>query len=126
MIPKGSKLFSVLYNRCPRCQEGAMFVTSHPYSRRFTEMHRTCSHCGQRSEPEPGFYQGAMYVSYAINTPVAIATIVLMNILGASMTMITLATVLVSILVIPLSFRLSRLIWLNLFVRYQPGLLSDS
>ena len=95
-----------------------MFVTNNPYSSRFTQMHPTCSHCGQLSEPEPGFYQGAMYVSYAINTPVAIATIIILNLLGASMALITLATVVVSFLIIPLSFRLSRLMWLNLFVRY--------
>ena len=27
-------------------------------------MHHECPHCGVRLEPEPGFYQGAMYVSY--------------------------------------------------------------
>lgn len=28
-------------------------------------MHRHCSVCGQRMEPEVGFYYGAMFISYA-------------------------------------------------------------
>lgn len=27
-------------------------------------MHKQCSACGQRFEPEPGFYYGAMFISY--------------------------------------------------------------
>jgi hypothetical protein len=45
-------------------------------------MNETCPHCGVRLEPEPGFYQGAMYVSYA-NTVILLALVsALLYILG--------------------------------------------
>lgn len=31
------------------------------------EMHERCLHCGQRFEPEPGFYFGAMFLSYILS-----------------------------------------------------------
>lgn len=84
-------------------------------------MPETCTHCGQHFELEPAFYSGAMYVSYALQvtlfTTVYVALRVLFNpeaevyiyfIIGASL------------LLFPVTLRLSRVIYLNFFVRYDP------
>jgi uncharacterized protein (DUF983 family) len=65
---KDNRLYSVVFNKCPRCHQGDFFITSSAYSRRFDEMHETCSHCGETLIPEPGFYWGSMFVSYAFYT----------------------------------------------------------
>lgn len=57
-------LRALLNARCPRCREGAVFKYTATNLTRFNVMNETCPTCGIRLEPEPGFYQGAMYVGY--------------------------------------------------------------
>src|SRR5436309_14749181 len=54
-----ARLRAIIRQRCPVCLQGAMF-------RGRFEMNTTCPVCGHRFEREPGFFQGAMYVSYGI------------------------------------------------------------
>ncbi|QNF35947.1 DUF983 domain-containing protein [Adhaeribacter swui] len=97
-----------------------MFPKGTLYSRRFADMHKNCACCGQDFEPEPGYYYGAMFVSYAISTAIFLAVILGLSFLVKE---VTTTMVLVSILVIvvgllPITFRLSRVLWINIFVRY--------
>ncbi|GAA3998751.1 hypothetical protein GCM10022408_07060 [Hymenobacter fastidiosus] len=52
--------------RCPRCHEGKLFTTP-ALSPRFAQMPAHCPVCNQAYEPEPGFYWGAMFVSYGFS-----------------------------------------------------------
>jgi uncharacterized protein (DUF983 family) len=63
-----SKGLAVLKAKCPQCQSGKMFKKSALKLNGFTEMFDTCSVCGLTFEVEPGFFWGAMYVSYGITT----------------------------------------------------------
>jgi uncharacterized protein (DUF983 family) len=121
MIPKGSKLYSILHGVCPHCQEGEIFKSA-PYSQLdFTEMNRNCSVCGQAFDPEPDFYQGAMYVSYGLSTGVFLAVGIVMLFYFELGYVITFSAILlVGIVLLPVFFRISRLVWLNLFVSYHP------
>ena len=90
-------------------------------------MHEDCSNCGLHYEREPGFFQGAMYVSYAL-------TVGLMLVLGgfifwisagkASFWGYTIPIVSSLILSSPLTFRYARVLMLYLFspVRFNPDL----
>lgn len=70
-----SRSSAILHERCPRCYEGQLF-THRPYSLKFMEMNKNCPVCGQDLEVEPGFYYGAMYISYALTLTVVIPTII--------------------------------------------------
>jgi len=118
---KVSLLSSIIRAKCPRCREGNMFTTPNLYSRKFSDMHPNCPCCGQTFEPEPGFYYGAMYVSFGLSTGIFLGVILALNFL---VTEITLAMVLIAVIVIvvgllPVMFRLSRAIWLSIFVHYE-------
>ena len=80
-----------------------------------------CAVCNQIYEPEPGYYYGAMYVSYAINVAVFVsvwvACIVLFGEVGVWYQV--LASVIAGIALTPLTFRLARLVWINFFVKYD-------
>lgn len=122
MSVKGSKLTSILYGKCPRCHEGDMFEKGTLYNyRRFSEMHTACACCGQPFEPEPGFYYGAMYVSYAFSTAIFIGIWVILGLFveEISMLMMTVALVIAVVAFLPISYRLSRMVWINFFVSYQ-------
>jgi len=60
--------FKSMWNyKCPQCREGDLFHK--PFE--FTDplnMHDKCEKCGLDFNPEPGFYFGAMIVSYGISS----------------------------------------------------------
>ena len=118
---KPSELTAILKGKCPRCREGKMFTSGNLYSRKFADMHPQCPCCGQTFEPEPGFYYGAMYVSFGFSTAIFLAVMVALNLLVEEITM---AMVLISVLVVvvgllPITYRLSRAIWIHIFIRYE-------
>ncbi len=121
---KDTKLYSILTNKCPHCHKGQFFKSKHPYDfSHFGKMNRECSVCGEGFERESGYYLGAMYVSYGLNIGLGISlfllTVVLFNLDILYFLFIFLGTVLV---LFPLNFWLSRLIWINLFVKYDKKL----
>ena len=63
-----SKGLAIFKAKCPQCQSGKMFKKSALKLNGFTEMFDTCNVCGLTFEVEPGFFWGAMYVSYGITT----------------------------------------------------------
>jgi len=74
---------------------------------------------------EPSFYFGAMYVAYGLSVALAIAVFLVSNqLLGIDLLYTFASITLVLILATPLNLRLARLIWINLFVSYDPGALS--
>jgi hypothetical protein len=127
MISKESKLYSILYNKCPRCHEGDLFVYKNPYTKlAFKKMYDRCPVCNQATEPEPGFFQGAMYASYGVSVAICFffGGILLFTPLKAETILIILFAVL--IILLPWIFRISRMIWLNIFISYKPQILKDS
>lgn len=63
-----NKLISIVKGKCPQCQSGKMFKFSALKINKFMEMFEICNVCGLKFEIEPGYFWGAMYVSYAITT----------------------------------------------------------
>ncbi len=121
MIPKGSKLYSVAHGVCPRCQEGKVFKFAPYKTLDFSEMNAFCSVCKLEFDPEPDFYQGAMYVSYGLSTALFLLVGVVMLFyldLGYLVTFSAIGGV--GVVLLPVLFRVSRLVWLNLFVNYRP------
>jgi hypothetical protein len=93
----------------------------------FASMHDRCATCGQAFEPEPDFYQGAMYVSYGLSTGLFLAVGVLMLFYLDLGYLVTFSAIgLVAVALLPVLFRVSRLVWLNLFVNYKPGVSRQS
>lgn len=121
MSKKPSLLYSIFKQKCPRCRQGDLFV-SHAYDLpRFTKMHEKCPNCGLRYELEPSFFYGAMYVSYAFQIAVFVAVFVAIQVLYPEAdTWVYILGVVGSILLLfPLIIRLSRTIWIHIFVKYR-------
>ncbi|MDU0371969.1 DUF983 domain-containing protein [Hymenobacter endophyticus] len=67
MKPIDSSALALLDLRCPRCHQGPLFSYPAYYITKYAMMPDACPVCAQRYEPEPGFYWGAMFVSYAFS-----------------------------------------------------------
>ena len=121
MLSKGSKLYSILNYKCPRCHKGDLFSYKGWSYTNFSSMPEECPCCQQRYEPEVGFYYGAMYVSYGITTALVVTILVALNVLLEEVTMLWFigSLVVVLLLLYPFIFRMSRAIWINFFVRYS-------
>lgn len=119
---KGTKFYSIFSNKCPKCQEGDFFINKNPYKAGFIKMHDSCPHCGELFNKEVGFYYGAMYVSYGVNIALGVA-LFLLSVVIFNMDLVWylfLFFCLVAIL-FPWTMRTSRLIYINLFVSYDPN-----
>ncbi len=119
---KGTKLYSILFNKCPRCQEGGFFELNHMFSwKKFDKMHTSCPVCGERYTPEPGFYVGAMYISYALYVAFIVTNFVgFVLLLGVDPILLLYFLVPALVALMPLFFRLARRIWINIFIKYDP------
>ncbi|MFD1141113.1 DUF983 domain-containing protein [Larkinella insperata] len=84
-------------------------------------MNRQCPCCGELFEKEPGYYTGAMYVSYAYYTALIVGSFLLFEVI---LTLDTYAVIggLVGLIVLltPVVFRLARLTWINFFISFDP------
>jgi len=123
MISKGTKAYSVFNNKCPRCHEGDFFkYKSGTNIRHFAEMHDYCPVCNLSYIQEPGYYYGAMYVSYAINVAIMVTIWVAFMVLAPehfSIWWMVLLSVIAGVGLAPFTFRLARLLWINFFIRYD-------
>lgn len=118
---KESRLYSIVKMKCPRCHQGDLFPKGTLYTTKFSQMHTHCDCCGQVYEPEPGYYYGAMFVSYAFSTAIFIGVWIAMGFLMEEITMTAMIMALLVVVVglLPINYRLSRAIWINLFMGYQ-------
>ncbi|WP_041496003.1 DUF983 domain-containing protein [Nonlabens marinus] len=120
---KGTKIYSIFTGTCPVCQEESMYTSSNLYNFKKTqEMHERCSNCRTKYKMEPSFFYGSMYVSYGIGVALAIATFVITYFLF-DMSRLNIFFLIMAILVLgmPVVIRLSRNIWINLFLDYDPA-----
>ncbi len=121
-IKQGTRLHSILFQKCPRCQQSNLFTSPAYDLKHCSDMPDHCPSCGQRFELEPSFYSGAMYVSHALQvalfTTVYVALRVLVN---PPIDVYIYATIGTAVVLFPLTIRLSRSIYLNFFVHYDPS-----
>ena len=98
-----------------------MFPEHSLYTGRFMKMNERCSCCGQSFEPEPAYYFGAMFISYALNAGYFIALWVALLILMDNITdsLMIGGTAVLVIGLLPITFRLSRVLWIYIFIRYR-------
>ena len=107
----------MLGNRCPRCREGKVFKYPALDYFHFREINDTCPNCGLHFEPEPGFYQLAMYTSYGNQVALlVICFFAVYNLLGNPSEWVYIGiTIGLGFLLAPLNYRISRLMVLYWF-----------
>jgi uncharacterized protein (DUF983 family) len=113
-MKKANTFHDILHTKCPKCRQGDMFVYKTLNLGNLLKMYSACPKCGQDFMPEPGFYFGAMYFSYAINVAIMVTFGVAFEVIfNPDSVYITLASVLLPpLLLSPWNFRISRAIML--------------
>lgn len=106
-------LASMLGQKCPQCRSEKVFLDK-IYSWNFLKMHRHCPNCNMDLEPEPGFYWGAMYITYGFNAGLAITVSLILFLFFGNPDMWTYVGVIatLNVILIPPFIRFSRMILL--------------
>jgi uncharacterized protein (DUF983 family) len=117
-------LYSILFNKCPKCHVGKFWASDNPFKNMFFSTEnscKTCENCSLDYELETGFWYGSMYVGYAISVAVMLLFWSLTTFLFSTITIFNeiLIIVIAIILVSPLNYHVSRLIWINFFINYS-------
>lgn len=113
--------------KCPRCRRGRMFKTRNPWNlKKVFDMYKHCPECHQPFELEPGFWYGTGYVSYALSVGLSITTFVAWYLLIGMSTDDNRffwwmgINIFLLLVLQPWLMRLSRVIYLYFFVKYDP------
>lgn len=120
-MKKGTIFYSIFKMKCPKCHEGDFFISS-PYDlRKAGEIFQECSECKVKYSKEPGFYYGAMYVSYALTVALFVTLWVSFNLFFENVPVGLQIFIIISstILLTPYLYALSKIIWANLFIKYD-------
>ena len=119
---KNNTIAQILSYKCPNCKQSSAFECQKGISKiAIPKMKSECSNCSFSFNKEPGFYYGAMYVSYGLTVAESIIIFIIAQqffealfdpkIIGIIATVI--------ILLMRFNYKLSRMLWLNLFKNYQ-------
>ena len=117
MMKKGTKMYSILKNKCPHCHEGEFFEGSAFKA----NVRDKCEVCGNKFSKEPGFYQGSYCVVYALGTAVFVTTWTTINLFFSFISLdLTLIIVVAALLLAsPIMYPMSKIIWANFFFHYN-------
>jgi uncharacterized protein (DUF983 family) len=115
-LPLRARLASLAAGRCPRCRNGQIFRG------RFA-MNASCPTCGLRFEREPGYFTGAMYVSYILALPVMAVCVAVVYVIAPQLSFwVTVAAATALFLpFVPALFRYSRIVWIHLDQTIDPA-----
>ena len=121
IIKKGSKAYSIFALKCPRCHEGEMFETGSWSFKKSFDMLERCPHCDLNYFPEPGYYYGAMFISYIWSGWFSLLFVAFFHwYVGWSIDAAFGLLLLFLAINFVYIFRVSRLMWLNINVKYNP------
>lgn len=121
MFKKGTKIYSIYNGKCPKCHEGDFFKYDFTFNpTKITKLHDTCSNCNLKYMMEPSFFYGAMYINYGITVAIAVLTMVICK-LGFELELLPSFLIVLGCLLVlaPINLRLSRILWINMFVSYK-------
>lgn len=125
---KPNFFWSLFTMKCPRCRRASMFTNNNPWNlKKVLSMHKRCPECNQPFELEVGFWYGTGFVSYGLSIALTVLSFVAWYlIVGMSVRDNRFfwwmgINVMMLIVLQPWLMRLSRVIYLNFFVKYDPN-----
>jgi uncharacterized protein (DUF983 family) len=106
---------AAITNSCPFCGQGKVFKNRGIL--RMPVLNHTCSNCKHDFTGEPGYYFGAMYVSYGIEVILGISTFLICRFLIGIHSVPLLIGIIVAVVALTAmkNYKMSRIFWLRIF-----------
>jgi len=113
-------LRSMWIYKCPRCRQADLFISPLNLSKPL-DMNKRCEVCDLNFEPEPGYYFGAMFISYGISAFFFLTVAAILYFafhLGPNP--ILGWVIFIGIISFLKILRLSRSVWIHIMTKYEP------
>ena len=126
-MKKGTKIYSILHMTCPQCHEGKFLVSNVYDLKNVGDVRDECDVCHLKYEREPGFFYGAMYISYALGVALFVTIWASCNWFFDNVGVWTqISLVLIALIGLgPYLYALSKVIWANFFFSYKANATSS-
>lgn len=115
----------VVSGSCPQCENEKVFSSSgNILLLKAPKMEDSCSNCGHKYEIEPGFFFGAMFVSYAlIVAELGVAYVLIQSFVSNTEALIA---IMFGVIVLTsfTNYKFSRLIWMYMLTPSKPKVTS--
>ncbi|MFN5984538.1 MAG: DUF983 domain-containing protein [Fluviicola sp.] len=113
---KHSLLSNVFMDKCPHCSQGLVFQKSTGIFK-MPQMNEKCEKCDYRFDREPGYFLGAMYISYGFAVLQSIIAFVLCATFFPQLSTFwqVMIIVLVLLLFAKKNYKISRILYIHIF-----------
>lgn len=117
-----SSIRSMFGLKCPRCRKGKLFKKQGFFVyREILEMPKNCSVCDLKFNLEPGFWIGAMWISYPFVVALEMPFLFLALFAEDNMMWLYFGLMIVAFLILwPFLVRIGRSAWIHVAVRFDP------
>ena len=107
---------TLLEGKCPKCKEGKIFKSKgNIFLLKAPVMNDNCPVCNQKFEKEPGYFLGAMYVSYGLAVGQALVAFLITAYLTSDVFWWLLVPASAILLFSLFNYRVARTVWIHLF-----------
>jgi uncharacterized protein (DUF983 family) len=104
------RLKSIIQARCPSCHEG-------PVLKNVFGVHPRCSVCGHDFNPEPGFYLGAVAISFLLTAMLTVPPMIALKLMNVDIAVLVAFPFVEFLFLGSLLLVYSRVFWLHLEYR---------
>lgn len=112
-----NRLMALLLGKCPKCHKGNMFERPWYILAKLWKMNESCPNCKLTYAIEPGFFFGAMYMSYGfVIATMLIGGYIIYNFFGDPNALSYIVPItIVNIVTSPFNFRMARILYMYMF-----------
>ena len=110
---------AIILMRCPRCRKGSVYSG-------FLRTRKRCPQCDLVYEREPGYFTGAMYASYFLGIFLTLPVWMGMLLADVDYWIIITVSVALVLLLMPVFFHYSRVLWLHIDYYFNPKTFEQS
>lgn len=113
---KTNVFLSIAQEKCPHCHQGAIFHKKEKLFE-FPRMKEECEVCKYRYEREPGYFLGAMYISYGLAVFQGITSFLICYFFFKELPTIAVVGIIIGVIFLcsMRNFRISRVAYMYIF-----------
>lgn len=106
----------ILQEKCPHCGQSKVFEKP-TFFLQFPKMKEKCEVCDYKFDREPGYFLGAMYISYGLAVLQGLVTFLICYFFFPALETLTLLIIIMSVIILfsYKNYRLARVIYIHIF-----------
>ncbi|PKV48139.1 hypothetical protein ATE84_0129 [Aquimarina sp. MAR_2010_214] len=109
---------NIIKGKCSKCEEGNVFIKKRRvFALQLPKMNEKCPHCNHKFLIEPGYFYGAMYVSYGLTVAEGVAIYLLSSFFITKPIHFFIILSISAVLLSTTNYKYARILWIYLFTK---------